>query len=433
MASKRGMISRLPVLSMSRKSQLTAFMLIGILMLAIFGFLYFISNQSVTSDTDTRLEEAEEAIRDTNILRQYITLCLRDNLKEALILAGQQGGRIEPPAEYAELDGNMIGYGITQKQFDREYPGPPAYPCVNAPATTSYPCSSNPNNLLSPKKFFPFGEINLTPLCDPDGLNSPAGGGRPCPTGTYGENSIQERIKGFIEANIGECINLTPLEQSTGFGIENGSPNVSVLFGEEEVIARITYPLNVTFGTESSIQLFNYQTSLPVRLKKVYGLAYYIASLDTYDLEFSPEEDFSDYLYFNRPVLPPMNVSQYPADSGGTIIQVNDSASMIEGSIYTFRFAVANRHPALDPVPDASVNEDQTITISTAAYDPDDNDMLSWDVTGWKDGSWSASGGSISVSTAADDAGNHEITVHVCDGSGACDSQDVEIEVNSIA
>ena len=89
----------------SKRSQITVFMIIGIVILAIFGFLFFSSGQQTEENLEKRIDIAEEKIRETNILRQYVTLCLKNSLQEGLILAGKQGGMIEAPQEYAEFEG----------------------------------------------------------------------------------------------------------------------------------------------------------------------------------------------------------------------------------------------------------------------------------------------------------------------------------------
>ncbi|MBU0535846.1 MAG: hypothetical protein KKE20_02700 [Nanoarchaeota archaeon] len=439
MARKRGITSKINdsvflALFSGKRSQLTAFMLIGIVMLAIFGFMYYASKSTQSSNIERQINVAEENIRETNILRQYVTLCLKESLETGLVMAGDQGGMIEQPYEYIEYESSKVAFGIKESQFNAQMPGPPAYPCIMDPGTNSYPCSPTPYNpILAPKKLYGFGKKNLTALCDPKGPNAaylsivPY----PCPTGTYGNNSVQEQLKDYIEQRLGDCVNLTPIEQVTGLSITNGTPNVSIIFGEDEVIAMTTYPLNMSIDRYSSVKLFDFQVNIPVRIKKMFGLVDYIAKNELYDIEFVPEEDYTSYKYFGKDVMPALEVSRYNAGPGIDIIEVNDSASIIRGNAYSFRFAVQNRIPALDYIPDVTVTEGQSVMIHPQAYDADDSDAITYSASGWKDGYWSYTGSDLIVSTSDGDAGSHEVDIYACDTSDKCDLQRVSIEVNN--
>ncbi|MCX6707655.1 MAG: hypothetical protein NT001_05960, partial [Candidatus Woesearchaeota archaeon] len=236
-------------------------------------------------------------------------------------------------------------------------------------------------------------------LCDPNGSNAaylnlfPF----PCPIGTYGDDSMQEQLNLFIAAKLKECVKLDSIEKITDLKITAGTPNVSVLFGEDEVTAMATYPLNMNLGKYTSTRFFDFQMNIPVRLKKVFGLADFLAKNDVYDISFNTTKDYIKYKYFGKDLLPPMSVnrSRVPGPGGQKvdIIEINDTSSIIEGKPYLFRFAVENRIPALDPIPEPRQTEDSfdfvvvegdTIKITPKAYDPDDNDQITYSYHGWK-------------------------------------------------
>ena len=422
----------------SKRSQITVFMIIGIVILAIFGFLFFSSGQQTEENLEKRIDIAEEKIRETNILRQYVTLCLKNSLQEGLILAGKQGGMIEAPQEYAEFEGYKVGYGIRKQEPTPELPGPPEYPCINKPGTPSYQCGAQ-NHIMNPKKPYPFGKRALPYLCDPEGPNAaylkifPF----PCPIGTYGRGSLQEQLNLFVETQLPRCVNLTPIAQVTGLNITSAEPNVSVVWGEEDVVAKAAYPLNISLEGYGSMRFFDFQVTLPVRMKKIFGLADYIAKNEIYDIEFVSQSDFTDYRYFMKQILPFMKVSEYcPLCAEGehsSIIEINDSVSVIEGKPFVFRFAIENRIPALDPIQYVDVTEGDTILIEPIAYDADNNDIISYSVSGWKENEWAFTGQYLEYATQEGDAGDYEITVYACDQANECDWQLVGINVELIA
>jgi hypothetical protein len=405
------MVKRGSVISIvsSRKSQITAFILLGIVVFAIFGLMISASNSMKKKQIESQIDIAAETITETNILQQYVLLCLKDSLNQGLTIAGKQGGVIGLPAEYVQYDGYKVSYGINNRidllgpiASDAELPEPPDYPCENALGTSSYQCTPTPYNWLmgTSLKMYPFGEKNLPAFCDPEGPNGanlnlfPF----PCPMGTYGEDSIQEQLNNFIAGKLAECVDTKPIEDVTGIKITKGMPSVSVMFGEDEIIATASYPLNMSIGKYTSTRSFDFQTNLPVRIKKILGLADFIAKNDIFDITFNTTRDFSEYRYFGKEILPAMNVTRYRVSIGpnrkrADIIEINDSMSIIEGKSYIFRFGVENRIPALNPIPeprqteasfDFVVVEGDPVRMTPKAYDPDDNDEMTITYSGWK-------------------------------------------------
>ena len=107
MKQKRGRISLVGVLlrnsiqfAKQRKAQLTAFMLLGLVILAIFSFMYYISGSLKQAKIEKEIDLIAEKITETNILRQYVTLCLKNSVEDGLVLAGKQGGNIYYEQQY---------------------------------------------------------------------------------------------------------------------------------------------------------------------------------------------------------------------------------------------------------------------------------------------------------------------------------------------
>ncbi len=409
MRAKRGSAG----LSRQRRGQLTAFILLGIVILAVFGFMYMISSSLKRARMEKEIDVAAERIRETEILARYVRLCLKNGLKEGLTKAGDQGGRIyfANPDEHAEHKQTNVGYGILAQDSlesmadDPELPEPPEYPCINNLGTDSYSCEA-PYNSLIPSKLYPFGIKALPPLCSPTGPNAanleifPY----PCPTGTYGPGSVQQHLKTFVESSMAGCLDeesIESMENVTQMGITPGEPNVTVMLGEDDIIGTASFPLNISLGDYGSTRFFDFEVGLPVRLKKMFGLAKFIAEREAYNISFNATRDYADYRYFSREIRPQMKVARFRAETGNgvdddtDIIRINDSISIIEGEAYEFMFAVQNMIPALEPIPepvepgkkfDIVVSEGEKISISPQGRDPDDTDQpeLDYGYEGWK-------------------------------------------------
>ena len=79
------------------------------------------------------------------------------------------------------------------------------------------------------------------------------------------------------------------------------------------------------------------------------------------------------------------------------------------------------------------VTEGDTILIEPIAYDADNNDIISYSVSGWKENEWAFTGQYLEYATQEGDAGDYEITVYACDQANECDWQLVGINVELIA
>src|SRR3989344_5063793 len=77
-----------------RKAQLSAFILLGLVILVIFFFLFYVRGQIVKARVEGKIDVVAEILQKTPALNYYVTLCLKDSIESALILVGRQGGNI---------------------------------------------------------------------------------------------------------------------------------------------------------------------------------------------------------------------------------------------------------------------------------------------------------------------------------------------------
>lgn len=418
MSKKRGILE-INIRRDGRKAQLSAFILMGLVIMTIFFFMYYIRGQIIKQKVEEKIDIAAEILQNTPVLNYYVTTCLQDVVEDAIILVGKQGGNI-----YADQDGlidrnsvpifkymdDNITYGMTSIDSnvpnaqrlvdDPTYPMPFEYPCIKTTPPLSYLC---PYDFLIPEdrpvNFFPFSKRYLPLLCILNGPNDVAVGiyPFPCPSGSYGPNSIQQQIKHYTEIKIQNCTNFSAIKQMISFNITAEAPQVWPIIGENDIVVRAVYPINITVEKYGGMRLFEFETKMPVRLKKVYSLAQYLIENDKGYLDFNITRDFKSDEFWD----PYMRIEKFcpkclleGGDKDTTdIVQINDSGSNILGSDYYFRFAVENRIPALDYIHKTSSDETQfdyimqegdEIVIEPKGYDPDDDDDLYYAYEGWK-------------------------------------------------
>lgn len=405
---------------MSKKSQITIFILLGIVILSVFLFLLFLTNTFGKSKFEKEIDKLVLDIVKTNALDYYVDLCLKKVTSKGLKLLAQQGGVLythqngtvmQEKVPYIRYElGNLI-FGIHQSSFlgrippRQEYPPPWQYP-----RPYEYLMFNPLKAVLPPLGYgvlqgYFWGNKTFPYLCEPDGPNDvpptvtvPS----PCKGYQYGPNSVQEQLQHFIQKELEGCMDFEFLKKYANYQIEARQPNVSVTLGEANLFVNATYPLQIHIGSFKTIRRVEFQSFLPVRLKKVYTMVDRLLGLDVGYLNLSVEEWVLKVPEYD----PAMRVERFCWTQncfGVDILKITDTASKLEGKPLDFYTAIENRNPALDYLHRASypgrqdvdiiVNvKDGVVRLDPQAYDPDDDrrhnirgDNLEISFEGWKE------------------------------------------------
>jgi len=162
-----------------KKSQVTIFIVLGIVILIIFGLLFFITRQMSDVVLGSKINKIyNDFLRSSDI--QHITeTCLDTSTKEALRLIGLQGGKIYNsqikggynitypndviPYNYSGRYPNGIIYNVSygiKAPLSLSYPDPPDYPYLGALVSSS---SLKSPFALYNDLYYPY---TLTALCN---------------------------------------------------------------------------------------------------------------------------------------------------------------------------------------------------------------------------------------------------------------------------
>src|SRR3989338_2075742 len=116
-----------------KQAQVTVFIMVGIVILAVFMFVFQLRDELVKADLERWKSEVFSKIFQKEALRIYVEDCLQDELEAGLVLLGKQG-RIwqdQPGGSTAFLEGQngvlfegeRVAYALTKSSFDfRVYP-----------------------------------------------------------------------------------------------------------------------------------------------------------------------------------------------------------------------------------------------------------------------------------------------------------------------
>jgi len=410
---------------MQRNSQVTVFIIIGLLLLFALGMVLFLRNQVNEITLQKNLEAVGDLFRQHGKYHRYVDSCMKHATEEGLFLIGQQGGVIYDyqstggkkylgptngfvygkyvlPNKFNDIYYNM-SYGITMSQLGSTYhPDVPFYPygltkLINNPKTI---------NPMYHNMFGNYPRNPFAPLCDYYGENK-RGQSEAVACETYDSNnnldlnSVQEYLEAYIENRTLKCIKLERLPELEENKIQMGNITANVTFGEEHVFVNIELPMRIEIGNvKTVVKLREFHVKYNIRLKKIHELVSHLIDKDVNNIFFNMVRhartlnDCRDITGGNSLCLKPgMKVSKISNVCLGTelceegnyddVLVITDEESRMSGRPYTFKIAIENRPPALNLIRrevgtgsyhyDFVVFVGETIEITPAGVDPDED------------------------------------------------------------
>jgi hypothetical protein len=359
----------------NKKAQLTVFIILGVVIVIIVGFVLFSSRYTQQKKSETEIRKSRQATFDLTPIQTHIKGCIKKVTEDGLTYITKQGGYIfgsqggtlmdfSPSNEglFFVKDGDdIVPYAIYPPQFIEPHPAtyfstPPYYPSVCFP----YEISGLTCNTSQEDNSGFFGSNNLKPL---DGQ----------------EHSIRSQLTKYMEDNIMNCIDFSIFEMQ-GFEVLAGEMLVDVTLARRNVVTSLTLPLEITkVVTDETTNLEEFSSIVDVRMSDLHNFVNNLIEQDITDVNFNIDHSQNDVDGFS------VSVQEVNNNQGDDIVTVTDSLSRIKGQEVKFRFARHNRAPALHYIPQcltppctfASTNDvseddfvDQTDAIPDAS-DPD--------------------------------------------------------------
>ena len=78
----------------NKKSQVTLFIILGIVILSIFSLIFYLVNYTSKEKFGEKSEEAGKTSAELKPIEEYIKSCLKETAEQGLLLLGKQGGYI---------------------------------------------------------------------------------------------------------------------------------------------------------------------------------------------------------------------------------------------------------------------------------------------------------------------------------------------------
>ena len=386
-----------------KHGQITVFMIIGIIMVVMFGGSYYLMQVAEKVKLQAQADSIVLEALQTSPLRSFVTRCIDKEVKDGLKLLGSQGGNIYVDQgglverdfsnqPYYLIGNDYIDYGVLNQPYGF-FLNPPLYPSISWNGRFDYV-----DNLNGQWPFF--GKNNLKSLCDPDGENAPGKSIVICRS--YGEDSIQEQLRSYVVRNLPGCANFSSISES--FNFSAGIPEVFITLTEDDVVVKVSYPVKVRIGNSDVVlSIADFTKVVNVRLKKVYDFVYELLNHEVYDLKFDIVKDYDftglwdSFISVNK--TRPQYVKGVAVSTAcrattvsDSLIIVEDKSSLLKGDPFKFSFVIQNRNPVLDWIPsirqskkfDIIVLEGNNLTINPKGYDPDE-EKINYSYYGWKE------------------------------------------------
>ncbi len=399
------------MLGIQKRAQISIFIILGILIIAIFGFMFFLTSEVGRIKLETQANQIVDSVLATTSINYYVTLCLEEATKSAINLSGEKGGMI--------TDAQIAHY--LEYRVNSNNPGPDAYPCnANMPnfSTTPQYCLFLDNINKFPSLInTTLGQtgISISPmLCERNdqcaevsdfnisiqGVNATRH-----PLFFDSLNSIQKEIENYTAYHVYNCskgilnVSASNLTAFKKFNITAGQVNVSTVFGYNGIEVTADYPLIIKIqDVEPIIRILKFSYFSPVRYKYVYLLARWVAEQESSDLDFAIESDWQkNSAYALEGFL--LSTNRMADGNTSVIIQDRDKNHLLRAGPFEFKFVIENRPPVLDYIQEYDVGEygnyngrdydvytveGTTVELRPKGYDPD-GDPINYSYSGWKE------------------------------------------------
>lgn len=229
---------------MSNKGQVTVFIIIGIIILAVFALILYISNITTSGEFETEGRPVTDTVPQEFVaIQEYTETCLGSVAEQGILILGQQGGHLYP---------SSLGYYSTTDMTNSDgiNMDPILVPYWH------YNALENGNSAVS--------VASLQPALYDDDENYVGG--------TY--MSIESQLARFVEEEIEDCLNKYEVFVGQNFEISYDSSDAGVTSrvwdGHVDFIMEM--PLDVS-RDEAGTEMNTFYTDLDVDLKHIYEIA----------------------------------------------------------------------------------------------------------------------------------------------------------------
>ncbi|MBW2966102.1 hypothetical protein KY342_03285 [Candidatus Woesearchaeota archaeon] len=240
-------------MKISKRGQITVFIIIGIVLLLIFALFLYI--RSLRVERIPEVPEIEEIPTELAPIRNYVQDCLKDTIADGFRVLGARAGYINP-----DENGIKVSDDPTESNAVSFFPDP------NAPPVAYWYYFSSRNDCNTDCRCV----TKQPPICKSERAEC----------FSRGENSIEEQLERYTKENLKTCIqNFAPFIEQ-GFRItalDEVEPEITIT--KNNVRAYLKYPLEVEkAGSKEAIP--DFYIEFPFDFMKIYEFALQITKAE---------------------------------------------------------------------------------------------------------------------------------------------------------
>ncbi len=299
----------------SKRAQMFVFVIVAIVLLVIFGLVYLIVSNSKQVSSQSQLH-SQMSERLSSSIHNKIQSCLDSTSREALVIAGEQGGYLFKyqggltPKSYRQFGVNTVDLSVKNLKYGASY------------------WLIQPNVKLNSYGLFVFPYLSHEDLIP-----------------GFRVVTIQDNLESYVLNNFEKCFNLEDVKAQ--FNNSNahltGVPKVSVVFNKKNVVFKLHYPLSA-YGKQYS----DFVSTVNVPFSQMYYAAQCFVNHDIHNLSFDVD-NFADVC------KPPRGISLVPVITAGSsngagysLLAVNSSQQDLNmNTPVVLYFIRMNRRPVL--------------------------------------------------------------------------------------
>jgi len=306
MVNKRGIFSSTISKSISKKGQITVFIIIGIVLVFVTAGIIFITQSAteagLTVSGDPVIQDDPQEFRP---LQQFVEGCVQDTAKKGLITIGEQGGYISPEGKYSASEPTESD-GLNLEPLKVPY----------------WHYNSKPSS--APSVVFASHQPELYAKDDPD-------------------FSIEVQLADYMEANLDFCYSEFNSFKSQGFLVEPDTINdVTVKIATDTVNFWVKQDISAEKGGARH-EMNQFFVKIPLRLKHFYEVSADLAEKEQkqHFLENIGLNNLETYAQPDISKLPPTNTLTFAAvstNSWSTPLVKEDLKNMLTSNVPLIRY-----------------------------------------------------------------------------------------------
>ncbi|MEA3514931.1 MAG: hypothetical protein U9R34_05620 [Nanoarchaeota archaeon] len=320
---------------MKQKGQITFFIIIGLVLIAIFLIMFTMISQTREKEAEIEVEESRQIPADIMQLQDFAQSCVALTVNQAFFKFGRSGGTL------FDVDGGLIPLSLEVQGEDYQYieaeQANIAYTIKKSLKEDTgfykiympeYPFHSFPSMSINHPHILQgfYGYVKFPSL---ESLSDPAN-----------PITIKEQLKNYIENNIKICTR--GFENFANLEVSEGDITANITFHDKSTVVDINYPLDIRKkATNDVTRIEDFIVRIPLRMHNLHVFARMILDAECLMIDNSP---FGKQYGSARIAGIMRDIGPSGFDD---IIMIEDSSYLIDGSPFRLNLLIANRPPAL--------------------------------------------------------------------------------------